>query len=131
MLIILLALFLFAAGSLSYDFLYFSGMGQIREQRNSSGIAKEGRLETRGILRITRHPWYLAALIVIWPRDLNHAVILTNIILSFYIIIGTLLEEKKLVSEFREEYLVYQNEVSMLFPWKWLRKKFSFKLPRP
>jgi protein-S-isoprenylcysteine O-methyltransferase Ste14 len=34
------------------------------------------------------------------------------------VVVGTILEERKLVAEFGDEYRQYQREVSMLFPWK-------------
>jgi len=37
------------------------------------------------------------------------------------LIVGTYLEEKKLVREFGEKYLIYQKRVSMLIPYKWLK----------
>jgi len=51
------------------------------------------------------------------------SVIFVNVILTFYLIVGTFLEEKKLIGEFGEKYAAYQNRVSMLIPFKWLRSK--------
>jgi protein-S-isoprenylcysteine O-methyltransferase Ste14 len=45
------------------------------------------------------------------------------VILSAYLLIGTLLEERKLVLEFGEKYKAYQRQVSMLIPLKWLRSR--------
>jgi len=42
--------------------------------------------------------------------------IVVNIVLTVYIIIGTILEEKKLVLEYGETYIQYQKEVPMLIP---------------
>jgi protein-S-isoprenylcysteine O-methyltransferase Ste14 len=39
-----------------------------------------------------------------------------NTLLTLYVIIGTWLEERKLVLEFGEAYLQYQKEVPMLIP---------------
>jgi protein-S-isoprenylcysteine O-methyltransferase Ste14 len=39
------------------------------------------------------------------------------------LIVGTWLEEKKLIEEFGEKYLAYQKRVSMLLPYKWLKLK--------
>jgi protein-S-isoprenylcysteine O-methyltransferase Ste14 len=51
------------------------------------------------------------------------SVIFVNVILTSYLIVGTLLEERKLIGEFGEEYLAYQKRVSMLIPFKWLRSE--------
>jgi protein-S-isoprenylcysteine O-methyltransferase Ste14 len=38
-------------------------------------------------------------------------------------VIGTFLEEQKLVLEFGDQYKVYQRQVSMFIPLKWLGSK--------
>ena len=86
-------------------------------------ITDTGELDTSGVLGITRHPWYLATLLLIWARPMDVSAIIVNVILSAYLIVGTCLEEKKLVREFGEKYLAYQREVSMLIPYKWLKSK--------
>jgi protein-S-isoprenylcysteine O-methyltransferase Ste14 len=43
--------------------------------------------------------------------------------LTVYIIIGTKLEEKKLVLEFGEAYIKYQKEVPMLIPFTKVEKR--------
>jgi protein-S-isoprenylcysteine O-methyltransferase Ste14 len=40
-------------------------------------------------------------------------------VLSAYLVIGTLLEERKLVLEFGDKYREYQRQVSMFIPLKW------------
>lgn len=52
---------------------------------------------------MTRHPWYLAALIVIRLRELSAPAIVSNTLLSAYLIVGTFLEERKLRAEFGSE----------------------------
>ena len=42
--------------------------------------------------------------------------IVVNMVLTAYIIVGTILEEKKLVLEFGDTYIKYQKEVPMLIP---------------
>jgi protein-S-isoprenylcysteine O-methyltransferase Ste14 len=44
-------------------------------------------------------------------------------VLSLYLVIGAFLEERKLLKEFGDDYRLYKNRVSMLFPWKWIKKK--------
>ena len=46
-------------------------------------------------------------------------------ILTVYVVIGTHLEERKLVAEFGDEYREYQQTVSMLFPWKWIKSELT------
>jgi len=117
---ILAALFLFLAGARHYDGLQFLGIRQIRDRETEPGLTSTGQLNTSGILQVVRHPWYLGAIIIIWARDMDIATVVTNSVLTTYLIIGTLLEERKLVREFGEDYHRYQEAVSMLVPVKWL-----------
>jgi protein-S-isoprenylcysteine O-methyltransferase Ste14 len=42
--------------------------------------------------------------------------IIINAVLTIYIVIGTKLEEKKLVLEYGDRYIKYKQEVPMLIP---------------
>jgi protein-S-isoprenylcysteine O-methyltransferase Ste14 len=44
-------------------------------------------------------------------------------VLTIYIILGTFLEEKKLVLEFGDTYVKYQQEVPMLIPFTRTKRK--------
>jgi protein-S-isoprenylcysteine O-methyltransferase Ste14 len=44
--------------------------------------------------------------------------LVSKLVLSVYIIIGTLLEEQKLIREIGEPYRAYRKKVPMLIPWK-------------
>lgn len=73
---------------------------------------------------MVRHPWYAGGILIVWGRNLDMAAILTNLVITGYFIIGAYLEERKLLVEFGEEYIDYQRQVSMLFPFKLIRQKF-------
>jgi len=49
--------------------------------------------------------------------------LITNIILTIYLVVGTVLEERKLLMEYGEDYRQYQKKVSMLIPFKYLKSK--------
>jgi protein-S-isoprenylcysteine O-methyltransferase Ste14 len=117
------AALLFFLGACHYDAAQFLGFRQIREETLKRGITDAGELDTSGVLSIVRHPWYLATILLIWARQLDISAILVNAILTSYLIVGTYLEEKKLVREFGEKYRAYQKRVSMLIPYKWLKSK--------
>jgi protein-S-isoprenylcysteine O-methyltransferase Ste14 len=123
--LILAVLLLFWAGARNYDFMQFLGLRQLTGDSRHQALSSTGRLQRSGILAATRHPWYLAALIFIWVDyvGLTPDRLIANIVLSAYLIIGTLLEERKLVLEFGADYRQYQKEVSMLIPLKYLREK--------
>lgn len=95
-----------------------------REKAAPGGtLSGSGGLNREGIHRVTRHPWYLAALVVIWLRELSAPAIVSNTLLSAYLVMGTLLEERKLRAEFGSEYEDYSEKVSMLLPFKYIGSK--------
>ncbi len=119
------AALLFFLGASRYDAGQLLGFKQIRERTANTEINGAGELDTSGVLSIVRHPWYLATILLIWARQLDISTILVNAILTFYLIVGTYLEENKLIGEFGEEYRAYQRRVSMLIPFKWLKSKLN------
>jgi methanethiol S-methyltransferase len=119
--LILISLVIFIAGSRNYDFLQFMGIQQIIYKSVHKSLSKSGDLKTEGILSITRHPWYTAFLIILWAREINTTSLVVNFIFSIYLVVGTYLEEQKLIVEFGEPYIKYQQNVSMLLPVKWLK----------
>ena len=82
-----------------------------------------GDIDTTGVLGITRHPWYVAVFLLLCAGDLYLGVVIVNIVLSTYLLVGTLLEERKLVLEFGDKYRDYQRNVSMFIPLKWARNR--------
>ena len=114
----LISFVLFVGGYRAYDIGYVLGLKQAKEARNRSGCESMD-FNTTGILRYVRHPWYSGAIILIWAfGPISAASLVTKIILTGYIIVGTFLEEKKLIHMIGEPYLRYRGEVPMLIPWK-------------
>ncbi len=124
-LLLMIAGLLFLAGARHYDLFQFLGIYQIRTGSSHSVLTETGDLNTSGILDITRHPWYLGAILLIWTRDVNTSTLVTNIILTLYLIVGTVLEERKLLIEYGDDYRRYQERVSMLIPLKWIVTKIQ------
>jgi methanethiol S-methyltransferase len=118
------AALLFFLGALRYDFGQLLGFKQIREETNKC-ITGACELDTSGVLSVVRHPWYLATILLIWARPVDISIIVANVMLTCYLVIGTYLEEKKLILEFGENYRSYQRRVSMLVPIKWIRSKIQ------
>lgn len=100
----------------NYDSLSFFGIRQILNQRKIKKLTPSNELKKNGLLGIIRHPMYLALIIFLWSQTFTLFNMLINIILTIYVIIGTRLEEKKLVLEFGDVYVRYQQEVPMLIP---------------
>jgi protein-S-isoprenylcysteine O-methyltransferase Ste14 len=114
---------LFYLGARHYDARQLLGLRQISDGTSHTAISGTGQLESTGVLGITRHPWYLGVLLVIWARPLDVSALIVNGLLTVYLVTGSWLEEQKLIREFGDTYRNYQNRVSMLIPYKWFRKK--------
>lgn len=126
-LMVVSALILFYLGAKNYSSRHFLGLAQISGREEKQSISSDGEFERSGVLRFVRHPWYLGTILILWPRDLDLSAIIVNTIFTIYVIIGTLLEERKLLQEYGESYRQYQEEVSMLIPCKWLGQKLHIK----
>lgn len=100
----------------NYDSLSFFGIRQILNIAKKEKINQSEGIRKNGLLGIVRHPMYLALIIYLWCQTFRVIDIAVNTVLTIYIIIGTRLEENKLVSEFGESYTKYQEEVPMLIP---------------
>jgi len=125
--LLFIAIILFVLGATKYDVLQVMGIRQIRSGKSHTGITESGKIDTSGILSITRHPWYLATMIFIWVwyPEIYVSTLIVNTILTLYLIIGTILEERKLVIELGNSYRQYKKHVSMLFPVKWIEQLFN------
>jgi methanethiol S-methyltransferase len=99
-----------------YDSLAFMGIRQLMNFWNKKTINQEEGIKKTGLLGIVRHPMYLATLLFLWCQTSRLSDIVVNSVLTVYIIIGTLLEERKLVLEFGASYEEYKKEVPMLIP---------------
>jgi protein-S-isoprenylcysteine O-methyltransferase Ste14 len=78
---------------------------------------ENGKLVVHGLYRWMRHPLYTAGLAFIWLAP----VMTTNLLalflgFSIYIIVGALVEERKLLSEFGQPYAEYRRRTSFLIP---------------
>lgn len=71
----------------------------------------------RGPYRHVRHPLYLFVLVLIWAEHrVSSDRLLFNLLWTAWIVIGTMLEERDLRSEFDRTYCEYQEVVPMLLP---------------
>jgi len=115
---------LVVAGGRHYSLGQFVGISQLRGA-SSGGLATGGGIDSSGVLGLVRHPWYTAVVLLLWGRDLDMAALVGNGVLTVYIVVGTLLEERKLVHEFGDAYRSYQARVSMFVPLKWTRLRIA------
>jgi len=61
--------------------------------------------------------------------DISLSTFLINIVLTLYFVVGTILEERKLLLQYSEKYREYQKNVSMFIPYKWVKDKIARNLP--
>ncbi len=116
--LLIYACIMFIGGKRVYDSDYFLGISQWRSYRRGQK-AHQLPFTCHGILRYVRHPWYSGGLAFLWGLGpLTDVTLLVRTILSLYLVIGTLLEERKLVQELGRQYRNYCSQVPMLIPWK-------------
>ena len=108
-------LLFFWAFFFDYDSLSFFGIRQMLNFGKPTA-ATPGELKRSGLLGMVRHPMYLALILYLWCQTFRMMDLVINTLLTLYVLIGTWLEERKLVLEFGEAYLRYQREVPMLIP---------------
>ena len=106
----------FWAFFLNYDSLSFWGIRQILDFGKTKETVPSEKIKKNGLLGIVRHPMYFALIVFLWCQTFRVSDIVVNTILTLYVLIGTRLEENKLVMEFGDSYIKYQHEVPMLIP---------------
>ncbi len=119
------AIFLFYAGGRHYSLGQLLGIRQIKTGRTGQALSEYNRLDTSGILGMIRHPWYTAGILIVWAQDISVSALVINIIICAYFVVGTVLEEHKLLLTFGESYRRYQERVSMFVPFKWLKARLA------
>ena len=93
-----------------YDMGAFSGL-----RAEADGAAAGFTLSP--MHRHVRHPWYFLALVVIWTRPMDAAWLVSAIAITLYLVVGSWLEDAKLVDTFGEPYRRYLERVPGLWPW--------------
>lgn len=116
-------LLFFWAFFIDYDSLSFFGIRQILNFGKQAKTDSANEIKKQGLLGVMRHPMYLALIIYLWSQTHRMCDVVANTILTIYVIIGTKLEEDKLILEFGDSYIAYQHEVPMLIPFTKARER--------
>lgn len=111
--IALAALTGFAYSMRFYDGKTFLGLRPNSENRIS---AADEPFTLSPLHRYVRHPWYSFSLVLIWSRDMSAAWLVSCIMISLYLVIGSRLEERKLIQEYGDSYRQYLTHVPGLIP---------------
>ncbi len=101
----------------------YSGFVKSRQEERKPHFADGDTFAVSGIHSAIRHPWCLAGILIVWAQDLSFFVILNDIVISIYFIIGSFLEERKMMRKFGQRYRDYQRTVSMLVPYHCLKTR--------
>jgi hypothetical protein len=106
-----------------FDLAEFFGIKQIVRYLNDEYCLEDKDekkfFEINGPLKFSRHPIYFFIIVFLSARpsmNLFYLTLLICIISYFYI--GSIYEEKKLVEEFGDQYIIYKNNVPKIVPYK-------------
>ncbi len=113
-----------------YDGSEFLGTRQWRERETAVEDQEGFHLST--LHRFVRHPWYSLSLVLVWTRDMDLPFLVTAIVITLYFIVGSRLEERKLLIYHGERYQRYRNLVPglMPLPWRYLTHRQAEELQK-
>jgi protein-S-isoprenylcysteine O-methyltransferase Ste14 len=81
------------------------------------GLEEEDKLNTRGLYRIVRHPLYTFSILVLWlTPTMTRNLAALYFAFSAYFVVGALVEERRLIKTFGQEYLDYKAKTPFLIP---------------
>lgn len=113
-----LALLLFQQGSQAFDNQTFLGLSQFRAWLKGQP-APEPPFRQTGILKHIRHPWYAGSILFfVFCLPLSDINAVWRGVFIAYTLIGTELEERKLLKEIGEPYREYRRQAARYFPWR-------------
>ncbi len=113
---VVVALGMMLAAARVYDNAVFFGLRQIRERRLEPALGV-GDFRATGILGRVRHPYYSAGVLFLlcWGSGDSATAVMQGCGI-LYLLIGAVLEERKLLAAFGDRYRAYQQRVPMFIP---------------
>jgi len=111
-----------------YDGSEFLGLAQWRGDVRAAEDQESFHLSP--MHRYVRHPWYSLGLVLVWTRDMDPAFLTTAVMITLYFLLGSRLEERKLVVYHGQLYRVYRRQVPSLvpLPWRYLTRQCAQEL---
>jgi len=97
-----------------YDGATFLGLRQWRDRVGPD--AEREAFIISPLHRHVRHPWYALGLLLLWTRDLDAAWLAAAVAITAYLLVGSRLEENKLIALYGEAYRRYRRRVPGLVP---------------
>jgi protein-S-isoprenylcysteine O-methyltransferase Ste14 len=112
-----LAILGFAWSLRYYDGSEFLGLRQWRARQRSA--LDQERLHLSPLHRFVRHPWYTLGLVLVWTQNMDAARLTSAVVISAYFVLGSRLEERKLLLYHGPAYAAYRRRVPALLPRPW------------
>ncbi len=113
----LAALFGFWLSLKSYDMQEFLGLRQL--QFDVRRVEDQEQFHLSPFHRFVRHPWYFFGLVLVWTRDMSVTTLLSSVFITLYFVIGSRMEERKLLVYHGDTYRRYMARVPGLIPLPW------------
>jgi methanethiol S-methyltransferase len=105
------ALILMALSFRTSEPAFFLGIGQLGNESSSGGLI------TTGAYGVVRHPLYSTGLLILWCFPILTAGTLAfDAGITLYILVGSELEERRLIVQLGDAYLRYRKKVARLIP---------------
>ncbi len=110
-----------------YDLQTFLGL---RQWRQGSKAADQEPFHLSPVHRYVRHPWYFFSLVILWTRAMDPALLLASTMITWYFVLGSRLEESKLIIYHGDVYRRYREQVPALLPlpWRYLSQQEAAEL---
>ena len=107
---------LFVLGARCYDGRAFLGLAQLRDFAAGRPVT-EPAFTTAGILGVIRHPWYTGTLVfLVFCLPVTDVNLVWRVVFAVYVLVGTELEERKLLRDHGETYAEYRRKVPRFLP---------------
>ncbi len=113
-LLMALSVTLFVYTLKEYDSAEFFGFRQW--QNGMQTVEDQEQFVLSTLHRFVRHPWYTLFLVIIWTQEMDAARLLSSILITLYLMIGSRMEEHKLSQYHPDIYPRYQTQVPGLLP---------------
>lgn len=68
--------------------------------------------------RWVRHPWYFLLLVFIWTQNMTEAWLVSSLCMTLYLVLGSRIEEKRILRFHPGSYADYCRIVPALIPWR-------------
>ena len=102
-----------------YDGKQFLGLHQVR--LGIRDISDQEHFQLSPLHRYVRHPWYALGLLLVWAQEMDPARLLSAVLITLYLVIGSRIEEHKMMIYHGEVYREYRRRVPGLIPRPWRR----------